>query len=267
MENNENLVVEQENMPAAENVEVSTEQNTDNAQQPKLYTQEEVDGIVGSKKARWEAKSKRDYDRKYEKHNQIVEMLKAGTGKDNVEDLISHLKEFYGDRKVEVASAPVYPDREIGILAQADAEEIITAGYDEVVEEVDRLAAIGVEKMTAREKATFKVLADHRYHTERIQELAEIGVPESVYNSPEFKEFANLFKADVPIKSVYAQYEKTGHASDPIEPIGSMRNAGRDEEKTYYSPEDVDKLTASDYDNPTVLKRVRESMLKWPKKK
>ena len=266
MENNENLVAEQENVPAAENVVVPTEQSAENPTQPKLYTQEEVDGIVGNKKARWDAKNKRDYDRKYEKHNQIVEMLKAGTGKDNVDDLISHLQEFYSDKKVEVASTPVYPEREIEILAQADAEEIIKAGYDEVVEEVDRLADIGVEKMTAREKATFKVLADHRYHTERIQALAEIGVPESVYNSPEFKTFASQFTANVPITDVYGIYEKNTKTSD-VEPMGSMKNGSQNEEKTYYSPEDVDKLTASDYDNPTVLKRVRESMLKWPKKK
>ena len=266
MENNENLVVEQENVPAAENVDVPTEQNTENPPQSKLYTQEEVDGIVGRKKARWEANSKRDYDRKYEKHNQIVEMLKAGTGKDNVEDLISHLQDFYGDKKVEVASAPAYPDREIGILAQADAKEIINAGYDEVVEEVERLAAIGLEKMTAREKATFKVLADHRYHTERIQALSKIGVPESIYNSPEFKAFASQFTANVPITDVYGIYEKTTKTPN-VEPMGSMKNGSQNEEKTYYSPEDVDKLTASDYDNPTVIKRVRESMLKWPKKK
>ena len=42
-----------------------------------------------------------------------------------------------------------------------------------------------------------------------------------------------------------------------------MKNGNTQEEKTYYSPEDVDKLTEKDLDDPIIFKRVRESMSKW----
>ena len=49
--------------------------------------------------------------------------------------------------------------------------------------------------------------------------------------------------------------------------MGSMKNGSHSEEKTYYSPEDVDKLTPQDFDNPVIFRNVRESMKKWPKMK
>ena len=62
---------------------------------------------------------------------------------------------------------PEYSARDNAILARAEAEDIIASGYDEVVEETNRLAQIGVENMSAREKAVFSVLAEHRQKTER----------------------------------------------------------------------------------------------------
>lgn len=42
-----------------------------------------------------------------------------------------------------------------------------------------------------------------------------------------------------------------------------MKNGSHDDVKTYYSPEDVDKLTEKDLDNPVIFQRVRESMKSW----
>ena len=45
--------------------------------------------------------------------------------------------------------------------------------------------------------------------------------------------------------------------------MGSMKNGNAQEEKTYYSPEDVDKLTSEELDDPKIFERVRKSMEKW----
>ena len=54
MENTETFVTE-----VTENVEQTTEQT------PKMYSQEEVDAIVGKRLARKEARIRKEYDRKY----------------------------------------------------------------------------------------------------------------------------------------------------------------------------------------------------------
>ena len=48
-----------------------------------------------------------------------------------------------------------------------------------------------------------------------------------------------------------------------IEPIGKLNNQKAKEEKTTYTPDEVDRLTAKDYEDPKVMERVRASMLKW----
>ena len=78
MNENENLVLDD-----TENVEtVTTEENTGEVQVPvKTYTQEEVDDIVGKRLARNTAKIRKEYSKKY---GDLENVLKAGTGKDNV---------------------------------------------------------------------------------------------------------------------------------------------------------------------------------------
>lgn len=48
-------------------------------------------------------------------------------------------------------------------------------------------------------------------------------------------------------------------------PVTSAVNQSETKEKSYYTPAEVDKLTAKDYDNPKIMQIVRESMTKWKK--
>ena len=252
MNENENLVTEQ----VTENVEQTTEQT------PKTYTQEEVDAIVGKRIARKEAKIRKEYDRKY---GDLEEVLKAGTGKQNVEEMTDTFREFYSKKGIQIPQKPTYSDKDIEILARAEAEEIIRSGFEDVVEEVDRLANVGAANMTAREKAVFKVLAEHRQKEERSKELSKIGVTEDVYNSKEFKEFASKFNSNTPIKDVYDIYHKTLPKKE-IKTMGSMKtNASEDNGvKDFYSVEEARKFSKRDYDkNPALFAAVQKSMLKW----
>jgi hypothetical protein len=251
MNENENLVTEQ----VTENVEQTTEQT------PKTYTQEEVDAIVGKRIARKEAKIRKEYDRKY---GDLEEVLKAGTGKDSVEEVTDTFKQFYQKKGITIPQKPTYSEQDIEILARADAEEIIRSGFEEVVEEVDRLAQIGVD-MTPREKALFKTLAEHRQSTERGRELSQIGVTEDVYNSKEFKDFASKFNANIPVKDVFDIYRKTQPQKE-FKTMGSMKNSTSDDGtiKDFYTRDEALKFTKADFDkNPTLFKAVEASMLKW----
>ena len=44
---------------------------------------------------------------------------------------------------------------------------------------------------------------------------------------------------------------------------GSVKDSGASDLKDYYSPDDVDKLSDKDLDNPEIMERVRKSMTKW----
>lgn len=258
MESNENFVEQTENVVA------TTEE------MPKTFTQadvdrmvkEKLDEVLPSKIARKEAKIRKEYDRKY---GGLEEVLRAGTGKENVEEMTDTFRQFYQKKGIKIPEKPSYSEQDTKILAQAEAEEIIRAGYEDVVEEVDRLSNLGVANMTAREKAMFKVLAEHRNSAERGRELSQIGVTEDVYGSKEFTDFAAKFNPTTPIKDIYDIYSKTQPRKN-IKPMGSMKNTTNADNgvKDYYSYEEAVKFTKKDFDNnPALFKAVEASMAKW----
>ena len=233
-----------------ENVEQTTEETT------KMYSQDEVDAIVGKAKARAKAKIEKDYQRKY---GGLEEVLKAGTGKESVEEMTDAFAAYYRKKGINIPQKPNYTAQDIEVLAKAEADEIIRSGFDEVVEEVDRLTQLGVSNMTAREKAVFKSLATYRQNAERGKELSAIGVTEDVYNSQEFKDFAGKFNSTTPIKDIYDIYHKTQPRKE-IKPMGSMKQMPGSGAKDYYTPEEIERLTEEDLDDPKVWEAVRRSM-------
>ena len=174
MLDNENLVLED-----TENVETVTTEEMAGEEQVvempvKTYTQEEVDDMIGKRLARNTAKIRKEYSKKY---GQLENVLKAGTGKDNVVELTDTFREFYERKGITIPNEPTYSDRDIEVLAKAEANDIIASGLEEVVEEVDRLVELGVENMSAREKQVFKTLAEYRQQAE-----AEYPALESAYH-------------------------------------------------------------------------------------
>ncbi len=262
MENLDNPVKE-----VAETVEGAAEQITkQTSEQPeaqgKTYTQEELDQIVERKVAGREARIRKEYNGKY---GRLENVLKAGTGKDNVEEITDVFRQFYEDKGVKIPSEPAYCDRDIEILARAEADDIIRAGLEEVTQEVDRLADVGLANMSPREKAVFKTLAEYRQNAERGRELSKIGVTEEVYGSKEFKDFAGKFSSATPITEVYEIYNKMKPKKEITLP-GSMKNTATQDigVKDFYTVEEARRFTKKDFDrNPALLKSVENSMLKW----
>ena len=254
MNENENLVTE---------VTENTEKPAEETRQVKTYTVDEVNDIVGKKKSILEKRLRKEYDAKY---GELETVLKAGLGKEDIGEITNDLREFYTTRKnIKIEKKPEYSAKEIETLAKAEAEEIIGYGFDEVVDEVDRLTKIGVANMTARDKAVFKILAEHRQNTENSRELSSIGVTEDVYKSKEFTEFRSKFNANTPIKDIYDIYNKTLPKKEFKNP-GSMKSATVEDNgvKDYYSFEEAQKFTTKDFDkNPALYKAVVASMTKW----
>lgn len=269
LEDNENVVVE-----ATENVvEQATEELVDSTvveteQEPeKVYTEEDfnkkVDELLAKKIARKEAKIRKEYEQKYAP---LTNVLSAGLGTDNVEEMTTKMSDFYKENGVEIPTKQNYSEQEEEILARAEANFIIEAGFDEVIEETDRLTKKGLANMNAREKTMFETLATYRKQQEDMTELKKIGADDLV-NSAEFKEFREMFNKSTPINKVYEMYEKTKIKKE-VEPIGSVKNtAVKDDVKEFYTYEEASKFTKADFDkNPKLFDRVVKSMQSWSAK-
>lgn len=261
MENKENVATEM----VDENVETTTEEKPQ-----KLYTEDElnakVNEVSGKRLARREAKIRKEVESEY---RDLIETLEAGTGKKGVKEINNAFREYYEQKGVQISKKAdlEYSKKDIEILAKAEAEEIIDAGYDEVVEEVDRLTKLGLDNMTPKDKVVFKKLAEYRQSAERGRSLAKIGVTEDVYNSSEFKTFASMFNSNTPIEKVYETYVKTQEKKQP-KTTGSMKStqATNNEVQEFYTPEEARKFTKKQLDeNPQIFKNIISSMSKWKK--
>jgi hypothetical protein len=251
MENNENFVT------LTENTEQTAEQTP-----VKTYTQEEVDAIVGKRNARTEAKIRKEYERKY---GTLMDTLEAGTGKKGVDEVNDAFQKFYASKGLKMPEKPSYTEKDIEILAKAEANEYIQNGIEDVLDEAERLQKVGTNR-TQREEAVYKVLSQHLMEMDKAKQLTELGATEDVYTSKEFRDFASQFNSTTPIKNIYEIYQKT-HKKE-VHTIGSMKssNSGDVVVKDFYSPDEARKFTNKDYDKiPGLYEAVVKSMSKWRK--
>ena len=270
MEYNEELVLDTENVEQATEelvdgakVEEAVEQPTETPEE-KLYSEsefnEKLDKLLaeklGKKTAIIERKLRREYDSKY---GDLENVLKAGTGINDVKELTDTFTDFYTSKGKQIPTRNNYSENDLRILAGAEADDIISSGFDEVVEEVDRLAEKGLENMNPREKIMFQKLATYRQNKERENELASIGVTTDVLNNTEFTTFASQFNSNVPIKDVYTMWTKT-QPTKKVEQMGSMKNTTPNKVKDYYTEAEISKLTLDDLNDPDVWNAVRNSM-------
>lgn len=268
MEDNENIVVE-----TTENVEEqATEKLVDGAKvtteaekvEEKLYSQadldrlinERVDELLPRKLERAKAKLTREYEDKY---SRVETVLNAGLGTNNLDEATNKLADFYKQKGINIPEQPKYSDRDLDLLANAEADEIIKLGFDEIVEETDRLADKGINRMTAREKLVFTKLAEARQKQEAIKELAKIGVKEEALNDKAYQDFANKLNPNLSPKEKYEMYLKF-NPKKKVEPIGSMKTGQADKVKDYYTEAEIERMTLDDLDDPRVWNAVRKSM-------
>lgn len=80
------------------------------------------------------------------------------------------------------------------------------------------------------------------------------------------EQFAKLRLAGVDNLTAYAAVRATKQATaKPVPPdTGAVGNAGS-QERDYYTPEEVDKLTPKQLDDPKIMDKVMKSMTKWKK--
>lgn len=280
MEDNENVVVE-----TTENVEEqATETLVDGSsvakestgregtdttvEEEKLYTQADIDRLVNEKVdellprklERAKSKMQREY---MEKYGRTETVLNAGLGTNSIEEATKKLADFYKQKGINIPDQPTYSEHDLSVLANAEATEIINLGYEDLVEEVDRLAEKGADNMTAREKLVFQKLAQERMKQESVKELAKIGVKPEALNDSEYQDFASKLNPSLSAKEKYEMYMKF-KPKPKVETMGSMKTTvPKKEVKEYYTPEEARRLTSKDLDDPAVMAAVEKSMTMW----
>lgn len=149
---------------------------------------------------------------------------------------------------------------------QAQAEqsgiplEKLQAEYEEKKELERKLEALQSENETYKQKEISRVLSD---------DLSELQkkYPELV-NTKDVKEIGDTFiklrAADVDLQTAYeaAKAEKERNTK-PVPPTMGAVNTGISAEKDFYTSAEVDRLSKKDLDNPTIRKKVIQSMTKW----
>ena len=237
----------------------------------KTYTAEEVEQMVNDrindilpkKIEREKRKIERQYSDKLANYEETSSILKAGMGVKDISEANQKMREFYKEEGIEIPvySKPRYSEEDEKILGKAEASKIIDLGFEEMQEEANRLAAIGVDKMTPREKVMFNTLANELTHQKQVKELAKLGVKDDLLKDSQFKSFIDKFNSNTPIKDVYEMYTKLNQPSKPmVEKIGSMKSMIQDKVKDYYTEDEIRKLTDEELDDPKVWEAVRKSM-------
>lgn len=267
---NEELVMDEitENEEATSEEMTEQEEIIENPPAEKRYTEKEFnqklnEGITQAV-ARREAKLRKEHEKETRDLRNFVDIMKAGTGEDDLGRMGDGFRSFYESKGKIIPKAQEngLTDKEIRLLAESDANELIGYGDKDVEDEYSRLVSVGYENMTPRDKALFERLAQHRIDSRNARELEKIGVGADVYNSPEFKAFSGKFTSQTPITEVYELYEKSTVPKKQVQQMGSMQSTVSDkgDVKDYYSPEEIEKMSEEDLMNPKIWAAVRRSM-------
>jgi hypothetical protein len=253
----------EENVDGIELTDTSETENVEEKEEVKTFTQEEVDEIVRKRLARKE----RDYQKELSKYKNVENVLSAGLGTKTLEESETKLRDFYKEQGVELPeSKNGFSDKELQILGNAEAEEILELGLDEAEEEANRLAKKGRQNWNAKEQATFNKLASTLTYEKQKKELKTIGADAKILDSKEFKDFADQFNYKTDIKNIYNLYSKVSQPKETknIEKMGSMKNNATEEVKDFYSYDESLKYTRADFKkNPALYKALLNSMTKW----
>lgn len=247
---NDEMEVEQ---TTSENVETPTTEQKVEQQEFTPEQQRKINEIIQSRVA----STKRNEEKKYRK---LVNTIKAGMNADtdDVDEITSMARKLYKDNGIDIPDEPIYSEEDENILAEADAQRIIDLGYDAIASETNNLST----SKSSRDRKVYDALMRKKKELENLESLEKIGVSKEEYQGREFQDFAKKFNQDTPYTEIYEMYSKI-NKKEPS-PIGSMKSVAKEEDvKEYYTPEEVDKLTDEQLDDPRIWDAVMKSKEKW----
>lgn len=258
MEDEKNVIDEVNDTSEVENQE----------EEIKTYSEEEVEAIKAQLKDEYEASFDEKFNRRWgsEKRkiardnaqkDQLINLLKEQTGKENMADLLDYSFAQYGMERPSISNSK---DEEI--LGKYDAKEILELDDETITQEANRLA--GIENRTAREQATFMELGSYLTAKKQEQklknEIKEAGIDEQFLEDSSFKEFMGKFNEETPLKEIVDMYNlKNGEIKKkPFSP-GSLKDKKIKEDTEFFTEEEFNSLTREDLKNPMIYRKAMKS--------
>lgn len=263
-ETSENEELEEVDVSTSEDIETEETQERDIEKEIEERANQLFEEKVKDRLDRYK-KSEKENLRKYK---YLEDVIKTGTGTDNLDDAIKETVDFYRGNEIEIPEYSNYSEDDERILGQARAKDFIKSGYEEMEAEANRIANIPREQRTVRETEEFNILGAELTRRNNIKELKAKGYDVNVLETEDFKEFSNQFNDKVDISKVYEMYNKLNgtKVEKPYSPGSAKTTSQVKQIKDYYSPEDFDKLTDEDLNNPKIMEIVDKSRLQWYKK-
>ncbi|MCI8654263.1 MAG: hypothetical protein HFJ48_00055 [Clostridia bacterium] len=217
-------------------------------------------------------KREKEHNKEISKYKQLENIMKTGLGVENIDEAISKASEFYKEQGINIPTYnenSSYSERDEKILAEADAREIISFGKQEMEAEANRIASIPEDKRTYRDKILFNELCRELINLRDVENLKNKGYETEILNTKEFTEFRQQFNINTPIEKIVDMYKQMNNfkVERPKSPGSAKSTSTVKQIKDYYSPEDFDKLTDEDLNNPNIMKIVDKSRLQWFKNK
>lgn len=98
-----------------------------------------------------------------------------------------------------------------------------------------------------------------------VESLQEKGYKTEVLDTKDFQDFRNQFNVNIPITKIYEMYNKVNGqvVEQPKSPGSARSNTTVKQIKDYYSPEDYDKLTEEELNDPRIMRIIDKSRLQW----
>lgn len=253
-----------------EGIELTDTASSEGKKEVKQYTDEEIERLVNEKVndllpkklEREKRKIDKDYREKLAKYEETESILSAGLGTKDIAESNKKMREFYEEQGINIPAyqKPSHSEEDERALGELDAKKVISLGFEEMQEEANRLADIGNDKMSPREKVMFTTLAAELTRQKQVKELAQIGVKGELLKDEDFKSFASQFDYKTPIKKVYEYYTQLIKPKKQVEKMGSMKTGPSGKVKDFYTEEEIAALSDDDLDNPQIWDAVRKSM-------
>lgn len=215
-------------------------------------------------------KREREVNERFSKYQRLESILKAGLGVNDLDEAISKTSEFYKEQGVNIPSVDEkyssLNERDMIVLAKADAQDIMECGEKEMEYEANRIADIPRDKRTLRERVMFDELCRELVSIRNVRELKDKGYDVKVLESDEFKEFSR--DINKPIVDVYEMFSRlNGFVKQAPKSPGSAKTSVANESvKEFYTPEEARKFSEEDLiRNPKLEEAIERSMLRWGK--
>lgn len=261
--------LEEVDISTSENVETEPTQERDieaeiEERANKLFEEKVEERLIRDRRAR-ESKEKEEL----RKYKYLEDIVKAGTGTSNLDEAIRETADFYKGNGLDIPDYNSNSEEDERILGQARANKFIDLGYEDMEEEANRLANIPRDQRTIREEEELYILGTELTRRDNVKELKAKGYDTEVLETKDFKEFSKQFNDKTDISKIYEMYQKLNgeKVEKPSSPGSAKTTAQVKQIKEYYSPEDFDKLTDEELNNPKIMEIVDKSRLGWYKER